>query len=186
MSGDHKRNVTHRKETLVAHLAPTLLHLADDGTFPNSRLPVLLWRGAIPPGDVTAETIENRFRANGWGGSWRDGIFTWHHYHSTAHEALAVARGSVTVQLGGPHGEALDLGAGDVALLPAGTAHCNMGQTDDLLVIGAYPLGQHPDLLRGETGERPHADRNIAAVSLPESDPVTGEMHPPAPWCPAE
>lgn len=170
----------------MAHPTPTLLHLTDDGTFPNSQLPVLLWRGVIPPGGDAAETIENRFRANGWGGSWRDGIFTWHHYHSTAHEVLGIARGSVIVQLGGPHGETLDLEKGDVALLPAGTAHCNTEQTDDLLVIGAYPPGQHPDLLRGDPGERPNADRNIAAVSLPKSDPVTGETHTPAAWRAAE
>lgn len=160
---------------------PNLLHLDDDSTFPNNRLPVLLWRGAIPAdGDTT--TIEDRFHANGWGGSWRDGVFTYHHYHSTAHEVLGIARGTVTVQLGGPDGEILDLASGDIALLPAGTAHRNLGQSDDLLVVGAYPAGQRPDILRGEPGDRPDADRAIAAVALPERDPVTGEPGPPAPW----
>jgi uncharacterized protein YjlB len=170
----------------VPQSTPVLLHLADDGTFPNSRLPVLLWRGAISTGGDAARTIEERFHHSGWGGSWRNGIFPWHHYHSTAHEVLAVAKGAVTVQLGGPRGETLSLEAGDVALLPAGTAHCNMGQTDELLVVGAYPPGQHPDLLRGESGERPRADCNIASVSLPECDPVTGDTHLPAAWRPAE
>ncbi len=161
---------------------PDLIHLEDDGTFPNNRLPVLLWRDAVPTGSASASAIEDRFHANGWGGSWRNGIFTYHHYHSTAHEVLGIARGSVTVQLGGPNGETLDLATGDIALLPAGTAHKNLGQSDDLLVIGAYPPGQRPDILRGDPDDRPEADRNIAQVPLPQTDPVTGEEGPPIAW----
>lgn len=167
----------------MANPNPTLLHLEDDGTFPNNMLPVILWRRAIHITDANgAEAIEQRLRDNGWTGIWRNGIFTWHHYHATAHEALGIARGSVTVQLGGPSGETLELEAGDIVLLPAGTAHRNLGQSGDLLVIGAYPPGQRPDMLRGEPGERPGADRAIAAVQLPERDPVTGADGPPEPW----
>ncbi|HEV2128429.1 MAG TPA: hypothetical protein VGR22_07420 [Thermomicrobiales bacterium] len=162
--------------------APDRLHLEDDGTFPNNGLPVLLWRSAILTNGDTASAIEDRFHANGWGGSWRNGIFTYHHYHSTAAEVLGIARGSVTIQLGGPSGETLDLAAGDIALLPAGTAHKNLGQSDDLLVIGAYPPGQRPDMLRGEPDERPEADQNIATVPLPATDPVTGDDGPPPEW----
>lgn len=162
---------------------PTLLHLDDDGTYPNSDLPVLLWRQGIPvTGSSGAETIEQRFENNGWAGTWRNGVSTYHHYHSTAHEVLGIARGSVTVQLGGPSGETLELTAGDVALLPAGTSHKNLGQSDDLLVIGGYPPGQRPDILRGDQGERPDADRRIAHVLLPDSNPVAGEDGPPEPW----
>lgn len=163
-------------------IAPTLLHLADDGTFPNSRLPVLLWRGAIPAEGDRAAAIEARFRASGWGGSWRNGIFTWHHYHATVHEVLGIARGTVTVQLGGPSGEIVDLAAGDAVLLPAGTAHRNLKQSGDLLVIGAYPPGQRPDMRSGEPGERPDADERIAAVPLPGSDPVSVAGGPPEAW----
>lgn len=163
---------------------PTLLRLDDDGAFPNSRLPVLLWRQGVPVDDAAsgADRIEQRFRDNGWDGSWQNGIFSYHHYHSTAHEVLGIGRGSVTVQLGGPSGETLDLTAGDVALLPAGTAHCNLGASDDLIVVGAYPPGQRPDILRGTADERPDADRNIAGVALPASDPVSGATGSPEPW----
>lgn len=161
---------------------PDTLQLDDDGTFPNNRLPVLLWRGAIPTDGDPATAIEDRFHASGWGGAWRNGIFDWHHYHATAHEVLGIARGTVTVQLGGPQGAPLDLAAGDIVLLPAGTAHRNLGQSQDLLVIGAYPAGQRPDMRDGSPGERPAADRAIAAVPLPDTDPVTGDPGPPAPW----
>ena len=163
---------------------PTLLHLGDDGTFSNSRLPVLLWRQGIPVDNRSngADIIEQRFRDNGWEGSWQNGIFTYHHYHSTAHEVLGIGRGSVTVQLGGPSGETLDLSAGDVALLPAGTAHCNLGASGDLIVVGAYPPDQRPDILRGKPGERPDADQNIAEVELPSTDSISGASGAPEAW----
>lgn len=155
------------------------LFLADDGTFPNNRLPVLLWRNAIPGG---VDAIERAFRDHGWEGTWRNGIFDYHHYHATAHEVLGIARGNVTVRLGGPNGETVELAAGDIALLPAGTAHRNLGQSPDLVVVGAYPPGQRPDILRGEPGERPDADLQIARVAPPETNPVTGEPGPPEEW----
>jgi uncharacterized protein YjlB len=158
---------------------PDTLHLADDGTFPNSRLPVLLWRGGLPGG---AEVVERTFRDHGWVGTWRNGIFDYHHYHATAHEVLGIGRGRVTVRLGGPNGETLDLAAGDVVLLPAGTAHRNLGQSADLIVVGAYPPSQRPDMLRGDPGERPEADRHIAGVALPDTDPVTGAEGSPEEW----
>lgn len=158
---------------------PDTLFLTDDGAFPNSRLPVLLWRNAIPGG---VDRMETTFRDHGWEGTWRNGIFDFHHYHATAHEVLAIGRGSVTVRLGGPDGETLDLAAGDVVLLPAGTAHRNLGQSADLIVVGAYPPGQRPDILRGNPGERPGADQHIAAVPLPGTNPVTGTPGPPEEW----
>ncbi|HKG82829.1 MAG TPA: hypothetical protein VKB16_06680, partial [Beijerinckiaceae bacterium] len=70
----------------------------DDGSVPNSRLPLIVRQGAITP-DATdpASAFERTFAKNGWTKSWRDGIFDYHHYHSTAHEALGVAVGSATV-----------------------------------------------------------------------------------------
>jgi len=153
---------------------------ADDGTFPNHPvLPVLILRQAVSTevGDL-AQTFERVFGAHDWQGQWRDGIFSYHHYHSTAHEVLGVAAGSAHVQLGGPNGDAFDVEAGDVLVLPAGVAHKNLGAARDFLVVGAYPEGQDWDLLRGRPGERPEADRNIEQVPLPDRDPVYGEEGP--------
>ncbi|MGC4106266.1 MAG: hypothetical protein QM753_07900 [Thermomicrobiales bacterium] len=153
--------------------------LEDDGTYQNSPLPVVFYRQAIALAtNDPAASIEERFHDQGWEEVWRNGIYRFHHYHSTAHEALGIARGSVSVQLGGPSGTALDLSAGDIVVLPAGTAHRNLKQSPDLLVVGAYPASQRPDLLRGESHERPAADEIIAGVPLPTSDPVLGERGP--------
>ena len=61
-----------------------------------------------------------------------------------------MARGEASVLFGGPGGKVLTVRAGDVVVIPAGVAHCNQGQSDDLLIVGAYPdNGARPDLRRG-------------------------------------
>ena len=144
---------------------------ADDGRFPNSVLPLLVYRRALPP-DPAA--MERAFAANGWSNSWRDGIFRYHHFHSIAHEVLGIAAGEARVAFGGPSGREVAVRAGDVVVIPAGVAHRNMGQSADLLVVGAYPGGSDYDTRRGEPAEHAAAVRAIAAVPLPESDPVSG------------
>jgi uncharacterized protein YjlB len=59
-------------------------------------------------------------------------------------------------------------------VLPAGTGHCNAGSSADLLVVGAYPNGMRWDLRRGDPAERDEVLANIAAVPLPDADPVQG------------
>lgn len=154
---------------------PRTLHVKDDGKFPNSSLPVLLYERALPVTEGLADRFEELFEANGWTGSWRNGLYRVHHYHSTAHEVLGVYRGEVRVCLGGESGERVTLRAGDVAVLPAGVAHKNEHQSSDFAVVGAYPAGTSADLKYGEAGERPRADAAIKAVPLPPSDPVQGE-----------
>ncbi len=117
------------------------------------------------------------FAANGWGGSWVDGVFDFHHFHSTSHEALAVVAGAATLELGGPQGEAFDVAAGDVLVLPAGTGHRRSSARDGFTVVGAYPPGQEDyDLLRGDDPDEVAAARKrIAALPAPDTDPVGGE-----------
>ena len=154
--------------------------LADDGTFPNNeKLPVLVYRHAFATGEDEPEgRIEEAFRKSGWGGTWRNGIYSYHHYHSTAHEVLGVARGTARVQLGGDDGATFDVAAGDVLVIPAGVAHKNLGSSMDFMVVGAYPAGQEYDMKYGHPGERPQADLNIEATPLPDADPVYGADGP--------
>jgi uncharacterized protein YjlB len=153
--------------------------LEDDGVFPNSRLPLVVFRGALAL-DVAdpARSVERVFEANQWGGGWRNGIYPFHHYHSTAHEVLGVYGGSARVQLGGPQGMTLEIRPGDVIVIPAGVAHRNLGASPDFAVVGAYPDGQRWDMNYGRAGERPGADARIAQVPLPSKDPAHGADGP--------
>jgi len=157
---------------------PRAIVLADDGRFPNSRLPLLHYRGAIDPQAVDAEAFEALFGGNGWPAQWRAGVFAYHHYHSTAHEVLGIAAGEAVLMVGGPEGRDVAVTAGDVLVIPAGVAHCRLSASADFLVVGGYPQGQDWNLLRGEDGERPQADRAIAKVPMPSADPVAGMDEP--------
>ncbi|HHY86764.1 MAG TPA: cupin domain-containing protein [Verrucomicrobia bacterium] len=157
----------------------SVFQLADDGAIPNSRFPLLIYHAAVQlPAADPASAFEELFEFNEWGGLWRDGIYTYHHYHSTAHEVLGVYRGSATVQFGGERGIKQKVVAGDVILIPAGVAHKNMGASSDFGVVGAYPAGQEWDMNYGRPQERPQADENIARVALPTADPIYGRRGP--------
>ena len=151
----------------------------DDGMIPNNRLHLLLYRGVLPiGGNDSAGKVEKQFAANNWTNSWRNGIFPFHHYHSTSHEVLGIYSGSATVRLGGEQGKDFTVGTGDVIVIPAGVGHKNLGSSPDFGVVGAYPDGREWDLLRGKPGERPQADRNIASLPIPDNDPVYGPDGP--------
>ncbi|HEY3757617.1 MAG TPA: cupin domain-containing protein [Opitutaceae bacterium] len=139
----------------------------------NPNHPVLIYRGAVKiTGDV-ATTLEFLFGRNGWRAEWRDSIYSYHHYHSTAYEALGVASGFGEVVLGGPSGRHVDVEAGDVLVLPPGTAHCLVSSTEDLLVVGAYPEGQEWEAERGPADFQ--TVKRINEVPAPRADPVTGK-----------
>jgi uncharacterized protein YjlB len=150
---------------------PESYRFEDDGRIPNSRLPLLLYRQALPADPAMLERV---FAQHGWSNSWRDGIFDYHHFHSNAHEVLGFARGEARVCFGGPNGQVLTARAGDVVVIPAGVGHCNQGQSPDLLVVGAYPGGVDYDVRRGAPAERDAVLRNIGRVPLPQHDPVAG------------
>jgi uncharacterized protein YjlB len=161
--------------------APITHYFSDDGVIPNNAaLPLVLYRGGI---DLTGSpdpepVIEKAFAANGWGGMWRNGIYPYVHYHSMIHEAMGIARGRATVRFGGEGGRKIEIAPGDVVILPAGTGHQLMTQTQELVVIGAYPPSGKYDLCRGSRAEHRKALASIAKVPPPGSDPVFGRDGP--------
>ena len=163
----------------LKEVEPQQLVFKDDGSIPNNTLPLLLCREAFAPDRKDlASVMEQRFAENDWTGSWRAGVYPFLHYHSTSHEVLGVFSGSATLRLGGAQGTTVEVRLGDVIVIPAGVGHQNLGSSADFSVVGAYPGGRQWDLLRGLRGERPQADRNIAAVPLPDNDPVYGSNGP--------
>ena len=152
---------------------------ADDGHVPNNpRLPLIVYRGALEIGGDVAAGYVALFDRNGWTDAWTNGVYSQHHYHSSAHEVLGVAAGWVRVKVGGERGQTVELRAGDVAVIPAGVAHKNEGASPNLLVVGAYPRGQRPDMCSSGATERVHTLPRIAAVPLPDGDPVYGPAGP--------
>ncbi|MFZ5782510.1 MAG: cupin [Pseudomonadota bacterium] len=153
----------------------------DDGQTPNNpRLPLLLYREAVSlAGEADPATpFERLFGAHGWCGGWRNGIYPFLHFHTGVHEVLGIAKGAATVEFGGAQGRTLEVRAGDVVVLPAGTGHRRITASRDLLVVGAYPRNGSFDQRR--PGEIAHAAAvaAVARVPLPEMDPIHGEAGP--------
>lgn len=165
---------------LVSKQEPIAFRFADDGFVPNHpRWPMLVYPRAVtlPGGADPASVFEALFRSNGWGDGWRNGIFAYVHYHSRIHEVLGIARGTAEVRFGGDKGEVLNVRAGDVAILPAGTGHQRLSSSPDLLVVGAYPpFGTYDLCTRAEQHEE--ALRTIPKVGRPQKDPVHGSDGP--------
>jgi uncharacterized protein YjlB len=160
---------------------PLAVTFADDGSIPNNpRLPFLLYRNPIDLSGTPnpEDLIEATFARNGWGDMWRNGIYSYVHYHSMIHEALGIARGRAKVRFGGARGRDFDIGAGDVVVLPAGTGHQCLWASPELVVIGAYPRTGRYDLCRGSKAEHAKALASIPSVPVPHSDPVFGNDGP--------
>lgn len=153
---------------------PTLHVFEPDNGIPSSRLPLAFWRGRLPPKarDGAAATV--MFRQNGWQGTWVYTVFPFWHFHTRGHEALACVSGRARIGFGGDHGIEVDVETGDVCVIPAGVGHRRLGSSPDFLMAGGYPPDQEGNIVRiGDLDEATIA-REIAAVALPQADPISG------------
>jgi uncharacterized protein YjlB len=151
---------------------PACYSFASDGAIPNSALPLLVYRAALPRDPAAIEALLGRHR---WPAAWRDGVHPWHHFHANTHEALGVARGWAKVLFGGPNGTALEVVAGDLVVVPAGVGHCALAKSDDLLIVGAYPdNAPRPDMHCGRAEDHDRLRLEVARVKPPAADPATG------------
>lgn len=143
----------------------------------NERLPVIVYRGAVKAeGKQAAEQFERLFADHGWPPQWRGSVYDYHHFHSTAHEALGVATGFGTLLLGGPDGREIEVRAGDAVVLPVGTGHRRLEVSDDFMVVGAYPQGQDWDICCEAPSDE--AKKRMRALPVPAADPILGQDGP--------
>jgi uncharacterized protein YjlB len=158
---------------------PLTLFFADDGLVPNNPMPLVIYKQTIDVDNAHPEkTIEGLFGANGWGEMWRNGVYDYLHYHATVHEALGVACGHALVLFGGDRGDAIQIAAGDVAILPAGTGHQCLFASHEFCVVGAYPPGSRMHVTLPTPENYLAAQKSIPAVKRPRTDPVRGADGP--------
>jgi uncharacterized protein YjlB len=165
---------------MIPPRTPRLHRFADAGAIPNNAdLPLVHYRHAIELGNDPPAAIEAVFTKNKWKPDWRDKIYNYHHYHSTAHEVMGIAAGYARVRLGGISGDDVELEPGDVVVLPAGTGHKLIAASEDFLVVGAYPRGQEWDVITAEEPQKKaEALTTIARLPFPAADPVYGKAGP--------
>ena len=166
--------------SLIHARTGTKLRFNDDGVVPNHpRWPLIVYRSAIRLREDLdpAAILEDVFARNGWGRSWRNGIYDYLHYHSRIHEVLGVARGEAVVEFGGARGRKLKLKAGDVAILPAGTGHRCVSASSDFLVVGAYPPSGTYDECTSSSDLK-QATKTVRRLPRPRRDPVYGARGP--------
>lgn len=167
-------------DSLIRARKANTFRFKDDGVIPNHpHWPLIVYRGVVKlPVDIDpAAILEDLFELNGWGRSWRNGIYDYAHYHSRIPEVLGIARGSAKVQFGGKRGRTIAVKAGDVAILPAGTGHRCLHASNDFLVVGAYPPDGTYDECTDEE-EYARAVETIPKVEKPRKDPVYGPNGP--------
>jgi uncharacterized protein YjlB len=152
---------------------------APDGHFPNSPLPLILYRHALPPELRTASGCQALFDRNQWTGNWVGGIFDYWHFHVTGHEVLGCVAGAATIGFGGDSGVAIEFAEGDVVVIPAGVGHKRLSaKRGGFTVVGGYPPGQSGAIARPGEVSADEAQRAIASLAPPRADPVLAHQGP--------
>jgi uncharacterized protein YjlB len=155
--------------------AEPTLHVFEPGTgIPNSRLPLAFWRGRLPAAHRSGDQATALYRRNGWRGTWVYTVFPYWHFHTRGHEVLACVSGRARIGFGGDGGIEVDVGIGDVCVIPAGVGHRRLGSSPDFQMAGAYPPRQEGNIVRPGDMDGAAAAREIAGLALPETDPISG------------
>ncbi len=151
-----------------------------DGLIPNNPdCGAVHYRGVVEiTGSDPALAFEDLFDTNGWPSAWRNGIFSHHHFHTSAHEVLGIYSGRATVLLGGENGQLFELNAGDVVIVPAGVGHKKVHCDGNLGVVAGYANGDAADMCKPDSRLYESRCAVVKAVRAPSHDPVCGKDGP--------
>ncbi|KAH0832725.1 hypothetical protein AYO21_00369 [Fonsecaea monophora] len=122
---------------------PETYYLGPNKHCPNNDMPVLIYRDCLPLPLSEAKTTEF-LESHAWEkkGTW--GHIAYRHFHPNTHECYGIFQGESRILVGcGTNdtsgGEEIEVHAGDVIVLPAGTGHCCLQSSTDYRYIGVYP-----------------------------------------------
>lgn len=142
--------------------------------------PLLIYHHAFPP-STSPSSIESHLPFNNLIPQWRYTMYSTSHFHSTTHEVLAVYSGRAKLLFGGdanPGRVEVDVGAGDLLVVPAGVAHRLLEDVEGgFMMVGSYPRGCRWDMCYGKEGERDLAEK-VRDVKWFERDPMYGADGP--------
>lgn len=142
---------------------------------PNSPLPLIHYVGFLDPKQQHPGPVYDLFKSNGWIVQWlfRYGHTQRAHYHSAAHEAMAVLTGTAKIRFGvadtmsdmeeNTHGSAWEEGGveveakpGDVFIIPAGVSHKTYNTLPEAELKLLSPGTGH-ELVQGDMSKAFHA-----------------------------
>lgn len=155
-------------------MSALLHHFAPSGGIPNSRLPLVIFKGGLPVAARGGEAACALYRANGWGGTWVYTVYPFWHFHTEGHEVLSCVAGTARIGFGGDDGIVADVSVGDVAIVPAGVGHKKLSASPGFQMAGGYPPKQQGDIVRPGEMTAEQITAAIAKLALPETDPITG------------
>lgn len=151
---------------------------------PNTSIqqkPLLIYHSAFHPG-TPASVIEGHLSTVGViTPQWRYTMYSYSHFHSTAHEVLCVSTGKAKLCFGGednPKRVEPVLEKGDVIVVPAGVAHRLLEDLEGgFNMVGSYPTGKDWDMCYGKAGEEQKV-KGIEGLGWFERDPIYGDEGP--------
>jgi uncharacterized protein YjlB len=156
-------------------MTPQIHHFSPSNGIPNSRLPLVIWKGGLPAAARRGEDACALYRRNGWGGTWVYTVYPFWHFHTDGHEVLSCVAGTAKIGFGGDDGIVADVSVGDVAIVPAGVGHKKLSASPGFQMAGGYPPKQQGSIVRPGQMTDEEIAAAIAKVALPETDPITGE-----------
>lgn len=191
--------------TPLPHLRVSRHAIPPYAGLPNSSAtggkPLVIYRGAFRPTTTTTTTVGAGSGGSGFADAveahlgrvgaavpqWRYTMYRRTHFHSTAHEVLVVVRGRARLCFGGeenPDRVEVEVGAGDVMVVPAGVGHRLLDDLEEegeggesYEMVGAYPPGCEWDMCYGRPGEEGKV-KGIKGLGWFERDPVYGDEGP--------
>ena len=135
----------------------------------------MFWRGRLPREARDGAAAGALFRRNGWQGTWVSNVLPYWHFHTRGHEVLACVSGRARIGFGG------DTASRSMSkpAMPASFPQASAISGSTALAISGWPAairrGNRATSFRPGDLDDATIAREIAALALPETDPISGK-----------